>query len=96
MSIFLKIQQGTVRSTGRPLCATCQYAVSVTDGAEKIRCTMLSGAGNYWVRGAVYECSHYYSSELPTLNALEETAWTLRTERGGKVIGFAPPERERK
>lgn len=94
MSMMLKIHQGTGRLTGDSLCRSCENGMRVTDArGERIFCDNLPRG--FLPRGHVTECSAYYNATLPSLSAMKETAWTLRTEKGGKAIGFAPPKVKR-
>ena len=95
--ITIKIHAGTGRQTGESLCRSCQFAhIFVDRVGESVRCSMVGGDGRRGhPRGKVFECNDYYNKALPSLQDLYQTAWTLRTERGGKVIGFAAPEKDR-
>lgn len=93
-SLVLRIHQGTGRSTGESMCRSCEHNTNWVDRAgEHNRCSMLGKDAQ--PKGNVYQCSDYYSASLPSLRDMRETAWTLRTEKGGKVIGFAPPKQKK-
>lgn len=90
--IYLKIHRGTGKLTGQSLCLSCENGRTWTDQrGETTICTMMKIP----LRGKVTDCSDYYSSALPSLRDMKETAWTLRTEKGGKAIGFAPPKKKK-
>ncbi len=92
-SMVLKIHGGTGRLTGESLCRSCSYAIIMTDyRGEHVRCGMLRDR----VCGRVTECSSYENKSLPSLARMQEVAWTLRTEKNGKGIGFKPPEQSEK
>ena len=98
MDIKLKIHQGTGRLTGVSLCKSCKYALVRED-----RQGMQVFCGYYgsslgpaaMVRSDVRECSAYYNKGLSSLHAMTETAWTLRTEKNGRGIGFTPPDKDK-
>lgn len=92
-NIVIKIHKGTGQQTGTSLCRSCQYSLVLTDArGEQIRCRM---DNRMPVRGNVYECNAYYNAALPSLDDMYRSAWTLRTEKNGRGIGFTPPkERE--
>jgi hypothetical protein len=89
----VKIHQGTGRLTGQSLCLSCGHGMRYTDSSgEHMRCQALGQYNPVIPRGLVTECSAYYNAGLPDLHFMQQTAWTLRTEKGGKRIGFAPPK----
>ena len=50
---------------------------------------------NRRVPGDVVECTDYEDRSTPSRWDLEQIAWTLQSDRGGRVQGFAPPKRDR-
>lgn len=93
-SLVLRIHQGTGRSTGESLCRSCKYNMNWVDRVgEHNHCSMLGKDAQ--PMGNIYRCSAYYNANLPSLRAMCDTAWTLRTEKGGKMIGFAPPKQKK-
>lgn len=92
--IAFKIHEGTGRLTGESLCKSCSAATCWTDhSGEHTACSTLP-FGVPQPKGKVWTCSRYYNRNLPSLNDLYQTAWTLRTEKNGKMIGFRPPKSE--
>lgn len=90
--ITIKIHQGTGHLTGESLCKSCSFATCLEDRrGEHVYCNQVP-FGNLQIKGKVLTCNRYYNRNLPTLNDLYQTAWTLRTEKNGKMIGFKPPE----
>lgn len=88
--VVVKIHHGTGRLTGESLCRSCTNGgVRVDQRGEVTYCS----AFRCQPRGSVTECSAYYNRSLPDLNDFRRIAWTLRTEKGGRAIGFAPPEK---
>lgn len=88
-NIKLRIEQGTGRLTGRPLCFSCSHA-AVREG--DITCHYYSDT--VVVRKAIFNCSVYNNKSIPSLHDMREIAWTLGTNKGGKSIGFKPPNRK--
>ena len=95
MSIYVKIREGTGKLTGTSLCRSCSFAlIRETIKGETANCC------TSWQPIPIYEniinCSKYNNSALPTLTALEETAWTVKTSSDGRTIGFKSPEKKDK
>lgn len=86
--LTLKIHQGTGRSTGEPLCTSCSHCLHRND---EVWCTLYGERER--IKSRVYSCNLYYNKSLPSIHDMRESAWTLRTEKGGKSIGFAPPKK---
>jgi len=89
--ITIKIHQGTGKLTGESLCKSCSHSLIFDEEhvGESAFCTYLHP--QIRIRGRVRSCSDYYNKNLPSLGDMKETAWTLRTEKGGRMIGFKPP-----
>lgn len=87
--VTIKIHQGTGRSTGEALCLSCSHGMH--RGNDHFCC--LYGERERLTK-KVMDCSLYYNKSLPSLHDMRESAWTLRTEKGGKGIGFAPPKKD--
>ena len=88
--ISIKIHRGTGRLTGDSLCKSCSHAMSWVDHkGEHTECSRMDLGTN--PKGKVFECSAYYNSSLSSITDMNQIAWTLRTEKGGKMIGFTPP-----
>ena len=93
MDITLKIHQGTGRLTGVNLCRSCAYALMREDRqGTQVFCGIQGSAGAaHLVRSDIIECSGYSNKTMTPIHVMEQTAWTLRTEKNGRSIGFAPP-----
>ena len=90
--LHLKIHQGTGRLTGEHLCKSCRYSHILVDrGGEHFYCEQMGP--DQHVNGVVTECNRYKNQSLPTLQDLYASAWTLRTEKDGRKIGFEAPKR---
>lgn len=74
------------------LCGTCSNAQVMRSGtATVVHCHALGRE----VASRVDECNRYAAVNMPDIWAMKEAAWTLRTEKNGRVIGFSPPKKER-
>jgi hypothetical protein len=89
MSMLLKIQNGTGRSSGKPLCFSCIYSVIRSD--DDVVCSF-SSFNHIQIDRPIYQCNRYYNNSLPKLADLEEIAWELKTNAGGRSMGFSPPK----
>jgi hypothetical protein len=84
-----KILNGTQRGQD-DLCPTCESACIWHDEkGEQRRCSAMHHT--FQPAGRVTVCSNYSDIRIPSLQAMKSVAWTLRTEKGGKQIGFTPP-----
>jgi len=93
MSRVIKIHQGTARLTSDPMCMSCSHAL-IREGANThITCTYAHPS--QVVKEKIYTCTGYYNKNLPSVHDFEKIAWTLRTEKNGRNIGFRPPEKGR-
>lgn len=91
-----KILGGTLRGD-EDLCRTCRFAHRMRradTNREEVRCD-----ANYShpaiLRGPVGECNRYNDARIPTLDMMQEIAWSLMTDRGGRKIGFHSPDQLR-
>lgn len=91
--VVFKIHNGTIRSDIN-LCLSCRHAHRTIgiSGRESILC---NANYQYKVKEAIAHCSHYLNKNLPTLTDMQEIAWTLMTDKGGRKIGFQSPEQRR-
>lgn len=91
--LVLKVNGGTPRSDEN-LCATCRNC-HVSRGASTGRTTYRCYA-NYQhpvnLTEGMAQCSHYLDTRRPTLEQMQEIAWSLMTDKGGRKIGFLSPE----
>jgi hypothetical protein len=95
--IVVKIMDGTPRSDVN-LCRTCRNC-KITVGA-------LTGKETYTCR-VFYEriedrtepassCNKYDDKRQPSIENMEEIAWTLHADKGGRKVGFLSPEELKK
>jgi hypothetical protein len=90
----VKVRDGTVNHGDASLCSSCRHAM-VTKGArlgeELVRC------GVRWqlvaISFRVTSCTEYQDRALPTLDDMEEIAWSLRSTPRGKKVGFVEARR---
>lgn len=87
--IKLKIHDGTGRLTGKPLCMSCTHRIQ---RGEDIWCNLYGGG--LMITKPIYYCNKYYSTNMPSLRDLETIAWELKS-KGGRIIGFHPPDSHR-
>lgn len=90
--IVLKIHDGTPRSDVN-LCPSCRncHALTLATGQKTLRC---NASRPFELRQAVVQCSLYSDRMHPTLYDMNEIAWTLMTDKGGRKLGFVAPERD--
>ncbi len=81
-----KVQPGTTT-----LCVKCEYGQIVTfdNGATTVLCH--HGMQIVKVHRAVRHCNEFEARNAPSKHAMEQIAWTVRTDKSGKVVGFTPP-----
>lgn len=86
----VKIQGGTATEGELSLCVTCRFATIVKGSRlrdEIVECSELAyGRGR--VTFPVTSCSAYSDSRRPSLRAMEEMAWVLRSDPKKNEIGF--------
>lgn len=74
------------------LCATCRYANIVEGHEERERlfeCGQMPDHSQ--PRFRVRSCTNYSDRRAPTLSAMMDVAWVLRTDRGRtRQMGFVP------
>jgi hypothetical protein len=86
----VKIRGGTSNHGEPSLCLTCRYATIVkgpTLRDEIVECAQLSYGRNR-IDFPVTVCSDYSDRRLPSLRAMEEIAWVLRSDPKKNDIGF--------
>lgn len=95
--MHIKIRGGTVAHGDAPLCQTCRYATIVKGLAlrdEIVECTELAyGRGR--ITFPVTYCTAYSDRRQPSLRAMEEIAWILRSDPKRNEIGFVRASRLR-
>lgn len=89
MSIKTKIQEGTGRLTGKPLCFSCRHGVQ---RGSSLCCSYYGEVQA--IREQIFNCNVYLNASLPSLSDMKEVAWELKTS-GGRKIGFYPPKKDR-
>jgi hypothetical protein len=92
--VVLKVINGT-RHGGTNLCLTCRNALhmqSAVTGKERILC---NATQRFEVLEPVARCTGYLDRTKPTLMDMQEIAWSLQTDKGGRSIGFMSPEQLR-
>lgn len=86
----IKIRGGTA-SNGEPsLCLTCRFATVVKGTSlrdEIVECSQLSYGRNR-ITFPVTVCTEYSDRRQPSLRAMEEIAWVLRSDPKRNDIGF--------
>ena len=86
----IKIRGGTA-SNGEPtLCLTCRFATIVKGASlrdEIVECSQLSYGRNR-ITFPVTLCTEYSDRRQPSLRAMEEIAWVLRSDPKKNAIGF--------
>lgn len=82
MSIKTKIQQGTGRLTGKPLCFSCRHGVQ---RGKTLSCAYYGEL--HEVREQIFECNVYVNSSLTSLSDMKEVAWELKTTGVGGGLG---------
>lgn len=96
MSTHLKVLRGTRSSNAARLCDTCQSGLvrkGAAESDEHVYCTITEREVRNWV----VECNRYVNRSQPSLWAMKQIAWVLRTDSKRQAIGFVPAkEWERK
>ncbi len=86
----VKIRGGTAGNGEPSLCLTCRFATIVKGASlrdEIVECSQLSYGRNR-VTFPVTLCSEYSDRGQPSLQAMEEIAWVLRSDPKKNQIGF--------
>jgi hypothetical protein len=94
--VVLKVHNGTRRSDIN-LCSSCRYGFHTKaslSGNELVLCMAVNPAMR--VPEPLAECSTYLDRTQPTLHDMQEIAWSLMTDKGGRKLGFLSPEELRK
>lgn len=75
------------------LCAGCRHStVQQRRGGDLIvHCSEVSAR----VPPDIVKCNDFFSRESISQYELEKVAWTLNTDKSGKMIGFSPPKKEK-
>lgn len=92
-SVVLKVHNGT-QNSGGSLCLTCRNALHIEasrSGAETLVCLATPPPG-IRITEPVGRCTGYLDRSKPTLWDMQQIAWQLMTDKGGRKIGFCSPE----
>lgn len=88
-----KIQGGTPKGRKDPLCTSCAHSLVSEDdrGDIYIYCSLYGFGGEALrIERKIVRCSSYNERNKVSIHQMEKIAWILRTEKGGKQIGFKP------
>ena len=91
--LVLRVQEGTQRGDVN-LCSTCRLALHIKaaqSGAETLIC-LASPPPHLRITQPVGRCTGYLDRTQPTLWDMQQIAWQLMTDKGGRKIGFLSPE----
>jgi hypothetical protein len=86
----VKIHEGPAARGGPSLCLSCRHATVIQgslSGQQIVECGLLSSR-DCRITFPVESCTGYSDRSLPSLRAMEEIAWVLRTDAHRKAIGF--------
>lgn len=86
----VKIRGGTASHGDPSLCLTCRFATVVKGTSlrdEIVECSQLSYGRNR-ITFPVTVCTEYSDRRQPSLRAMEEIAWVLRSDPKKNRIGF--------
>ena len=78
------------------LCATCGNGLVIKGPGSRMVVRCNRGFRIETIGFPVVECNRYRREGEMSLGELEEIAWMVRTDKGGKVTGFTPPTGERR
>jgi hypothetical protein len=86
----IKIRGGTATNGESSLCLTCRFATVVKGASlreEIVECGQLSYGRNR-IAFPVTVCTEYSDRRQPSLRAMEEIAWVLRSDPKKNEVGF--------
>jgi hypothetical protein len=88
--MHLKVYDGTMRSDGSSLCATCRLATIIKGRRLDEEIVQCRGTGLHPARITfkVTACSAYHDDRLPSYMDLLDQAWVLQPGSGKKPAGF--------
>lgn len=88
----LKIRNGTARED-KNLCTSCRFSHIYVDAQREERTILCTyGREKRQNKGPISECNQYSDRTKPTLDDMNEIAWQLMTNKGGRSVGFLSPE----
>ena len=98
-AIYIKVQNGTPKSSGEFLCRTCQHGTRALgeNNEELIHCVFFKSDITF----KVIECNDYKRRGQPSLTSMSQTAWILDLDKKKNTYGFVKynewkKEREKK
>jgi hypothetical protein len=79
---------------GDTLCARCHdgYVAERANGLRVAICHVTASPVRMPLD--VVRCTDFTPRDTPTRWEMEKVAWTLNTDKSGKVIGFRPPKKD--
>ena len=84
-----KVYGGT-ESECEHLCGTCRMGQRIVERSrEHVWCQMFSPPRV--IAGVVSQCSQYSDRRFTHVRDLEQIAWEIMTNKGGRMIGFRSP-----
>lgn len=88
---MLKVQPDPQRG----LCISCRESqcIEYEDGSTQTLCFQYGSPGML-IRKPVVKCNEYDRRGALNRHELEKLAWTIRTDRSGKTVGFKAPQRK--
>lgn len=75
------------------LCNTCSYGQVMEYASGRIDVICNESSPGIRLPQAVVKCSAYVDKATTSEYDLKQIAWTIRTDKSGKVLGFAPPKK---
>ena len=87
MSTKLKVLNGARSSSAPRLCDTCDNGLmrkGAAESDERIYCTIMERD----LETRVVECNRYVDCSQPSLWAMKQIAWLLKTDSKREAIGF--------
>lgn len=91
----MRVRVNIAEGVSRGICGTCMSAQIIVDdsGHETVFCHQFMDKP-FSVPRPVLTCSRHISRTDMTLHEAKDLGWVLNV-RGGRVIGFEPPTREK-
>ena len=87
----IKIQNGTDREDSN-LCGSCRYSHIYTEAARGEKTVLCRYDRPIQMRGPISACNKHSDKNRPSLDDMNEIAWQLQTNKGGRSLGFLSPE----
>lgn len=95
--VVVKIRDGTPRSDVNlcRTCRNCKITVGALTGKETYQCRVFYEFIENR-REPAATCNRYDDKRQPSIDNMEEIAWTLHTDKGDRKVGFLSPEEIKK